>query len=123
MKKKDFITLLVTTIGLLTFGVGMSMALLPEWNMFKEGVIFGSIGFIILIAMFLVRRKWDGKSFKMNLKTLGIILYGLFACLVFGIGLSMAILKSEKMFIGIIIGIAGIGLLMGLIPLVKGFKD
>ena len=31
MKKKDFITLIMSTVGGILFALGMCMALLPEW--------------------------------------------------------------------------------------------
>ena len=32
MKKKDFITLMISTVGRIVFALGMCMALLPEWG-------------------------------------------------------------------------------------------
>ena len=32
MKKKDFITLIMSTVGGILFALGMCMALLPEWG-------------------------------------------------------------------------------------------
>ena len=32
MKKKDFVTLMMSVVGGILFALGMCMALLPEWN-------------------------------------------------------------------------------------------
>ena len=39
MKKKDFLFLLLTTVAGLMFALGMCMCLVPEWNLFKPGVV------------------------------------------------------------------------------------
>ena len=41
MKKSSFVALLMGTISGVLFALGMCMALLPEWDAFREGVIFG----------------------------------------------------------------------------------
>lgn len=44
MKKENFVTLVMSTIGGLIFALGMCMALLPEWDAFKPGFVMGIIG-------------------------------------------------------------------------------
>lgn len=61
MKKKDFITLILSTIGGILFALGLCMALLPEWNAMTPGIVIGIVGAVILLIMVLVRRKMDGK--------------------------------------------------------------
>jgi len=41
MKKSSFITLILGTVSGVLFALGMCMALLPEWDAFTEGIIFG----------------------------------------------------------------------------------
>ncbi len=36
MKRENFVTLVMSTIGGLIFALGMCMGLLPEWNAFKQ---------------------------------------------------------------------------------------
>ena len=43
MKKENFITLVMGTVGGLLFALGMCMALLPEWNAFRPGIVCGII--------------------------------------------------------------------------------
>lgn len=71
------------------------MALIPEWNAFKPGVIMGVIGAIVLIIMTIVWRKMEHKApIQVSGKTIGASL----------------------------IGIVGISVLLCLIPFIKGLK-
>ena len=123
MKKENFITLVLGTVGGLLFALGMCMALLPEWNAFTPGVICGAIGAVVLMVTVLVRRRMLGKEpVKISGKTVGIVLYAVFATLVFGAGMCMTMVWDGLLVWGIVIGIVGIVLLLGLIPLCKGLK-
>ena len=123
MKKENFITLVLGTVGGLLFALGMCMALLPEWDAFTPGVICGAIGTVVLLVMVLVRRRMLGKEpVKVSGKTVGIVLYAVFATLVFGTGMCMTMVWDGLLVWGIAIGIVGIVLLLGLIPLCKGLK-
>jgi hypothetical protein len=73
--------------------------------------------------MVLVRRRMLGKEpVCVSGKTVGIILYAVFATLVFGAGMCMTMVWDGLLIWGIVIGIVGIVLLLGLIPLCKGLK-
>lgn len=123
MKKENFVTLVMSTIGGLIFALGMCMALLPEWDAFKPGIVMGIIGAVILLAMVLVRRKMiEAPAIKVNGKTVGIVIYGIVGALVLGVGMCMAMVWEGLMIWGIIVGIIGIVLLLGLIPMIKGIK-
>ena len=123
MKKENFITLVIGTVGSLLFALGMCMALLPEWNAFTPGVICGAVGAAVLLVMVLIRRRMLGKEpVKISGKTVGIVLYAVFATLVFGAGMCMTMVWDGLLVWGIVIGIVGIVLLLGLIPLCKGLK-
>lgn len=116
MKKENFVTLMMSVIGGLIFGLGMCMALLPEWNAFTPGVVCGVIGAVILIAMIIVRRKMiNAAPIEINGKTIGTIIYGIFSTIVFGVGMCMTMVWSNLMIPGIVVGIVGIALLLGLI--------
>lgn len=122
MKKSDFITLVVGVVSGLLFSIGMCMCLLPEWNLFREGVVITAVGGIGLIALAIVLRVRSGKKCgKINWKLVGKIAYGVLASLVFGIGLSM-ILVWKLILPGIALGAVGICLLLGLIPMIVGLK-
>lgn len=122
MKKKDFVTLVMSTIGGILFALGMCMGLVPEWDAMKEGVVIGIIGAVVLLAMLLVRRKMDGKpAIVLNRKAIGTTLLGVLGAVVFGVGMCMTMIWS-MLVPGIIVGIVGIVLLLSLIPLIKGLK-
>ncbi len=122
MKKKDFITLIMSTVGGILFALGMCMALISEWNAFTPGIVVGVIGAVILLAMILVRRKMDGKpAFVFNGRAIGSTLLGVFGAIVLGVGMCM-VMVWNLMIPGVIVGIVGIVALLCLIPLVKGLK-
>lgn len=122
MKKKNFIALIMDTIGGLLFALGMCMCLLPEWNAFKQGVVVAVIGVVILIAMLLIHRKMSGKpAIKLNAKAIGTVIFGIIATIVLGVGMCM-VMVWNMMVQGILVGIVGILLLLCLIPICKGLK-
>lgn len=122
MKKKDFVTLILSTIGGILFALGMCMALLPEWRVFHQGVAVGAAGAVVLLAMLLVRRKMDGKpAIVWSARAVGITLLGVIGALVLGLGMCMTMLWN-LLVPGIIVGLAGIVLLLCLIPVVKGLE-
>lgn len=123
MKKENFITLVLGTISGLVFALGMCMCLLPEWNMFNTGIGFGFVGVIGLLATLVTYRKLAGKQpIKVSPKTIGKIIYGIFASLVFGAGMGLIMAFEGMLLIGMIVGIIGIVLLLFLIPMCLGFK-
>ena len=123
MKKENFISLILGTVGGLLFSLGMCMCLVAEWGLFSEGLIVGALGAAVLLAMLVIRRKMLGKSpIKLSKKTLGAIILGIVGTIVFGLGLCMIMVWDGLMVWGIAVGIAGIILLMCLIPLCVGLK-
>lgn len=122
MKKKNFVSMIMGTIGGILFAIGMCMGLLPQWNAFTQGVVMGCVGIVVLIAMFIVRRKMEGKpAIKLSGKAIGTVSFGVVGALVFGVGMCM-VMVWEMMIIGIIVGIIGIVALLALIPVVKGLQ-
>ena len=122
MKKKDFVTLILSTISGILFALGMCMALLPEWGVLNQGIVIGVVGVVILMAMLLVRRKMDGKpAIVLNARAIGITLLGVIGAIVLGVGMCMTMIWN-MMVLGIIVGIVGIMLLLCLIPVVKGLE-
>ncbi len=122
MKKKDFVTLIMSTVGGILFALGMCMALLPEWGAMIQGIVIGVIGAVVLLAMVFVRRKMDGKpAIVLNGKAIGTTLLGVVGAIVFGVGMCMTMIWN-MMISGIIVGIVGIVMLLCLIPVIKGLK-
>lgn len=74
------------------------MSMITEWNTFKEGIIVGIIGLIILISMFIIRRKMEGKPvLKLNIKTMKIVILGIVSSLILGIGMCMTMVWQGLM--------------------------
>lgn len=122
MQKKTFMSLVLGVLGGLLFGIGMCMCLLPEWDMFKPGVAVAAVGAVLLIVLFVALRIMSGKKAeKPNWKLIGKIAYGVVAALVLGVGMCL-IMEFQMMLPGIIVGIVGILLLLGLIPMFVGLK-
>ncbi|MBP3486826.1 MAG: hypothetical protein J6K53_00355 [Roseburia sp.] len=122
MKKSTFVSMILGTIGGILFALGMCMALIPEWNAFRPGVVMGTLGVIVLLIMVLVWRKMENKEpIRLSGKTIGATLIGIAGALLFGIGMCLTMVWSH-MVAGIAIGIAGIVVLLCLIPFIKGLK-
>lgn len=58
MQKKDFATLIMSTVGGILFALGMCMALVPEWGAMVPGIVIGAIGAAILLARSLFVGRW-----------------------------------------------------------------
>lgn len=124
MEKKNFITLILSVIGGMLFALGMCMCLLPEWGTFNQGIVLGVVGIVELIITWIVYRKLSGKQpIKLNIKIIGRVIYGIIAAIIFGVGMCMTMVFDGMMILGIIVGIAGIVLLLFLIPICGGLKD
>lgn len=122
MKKSNFVAMILGTIGGIFAAIGMCMCLLPEWNAFKPGVVMGCVGLVILLITAVVRRKMEKKApIRMSGKTIGTVLVSVAGALLLGVGMCMVMVWSN-LILGIVIGIAGIILLLTLIPLIKGLK-
>lgn len=122
MKKSSFIALIMGTVSGVLFALGMCMALLPEWNAFMEGVILGAVGIVLGAVTALIWCKMENKKLpKLNGKNIFRILYGVVAALILGVGMCMC-LVWEQIIWGTLVGLLGIVLLIGLIPMIKGIK-
>lgn len=123
MTKKNFAFLVLTVVGGLLFALGMCMCLLPEWNAFKPGVVVVALGALVLLAIALVRWIIAGKPMaKVNWNKVGKIAYCVAALLVLGTGMAMIMAFEDLLIPGIIVGIVGIVLGLGIIPVFKGLK-
>jgi len=123
MKKSSFIALVMGTAAGVLFALGMCMALLPEWNAFTQGIIFGIVGMILGIITFLIWFRMENKKLpKVNRKNLLRILYGILSVLVLGVGMCLC-LVWQKIVWGTLVGLLGIIMLIALIPMIKGIRD
>lgn len=123
MKKKNFVSMILGTIGGILFAIGMCMAMLTQWGAFNQGVVMGICGLLVLLVMVLVRRKMENKPMiQLSGKVIGCTLFGIIGALALGIGMSLTMVWNE-MVPGIVVGIIGIVLLLCLIPLCKGIVN
>lgn len=113
MKKENLQEIILGTIGGLVFAIGMCMSLIPEWNLFKVGIIVSIIGFIILLCIIPIYKKGKPKKEKKQTDW-GIVLtfvIGIVGSLIMGFGMSKIMVGSpEKMdlIIGMITGVVGL---------------
>ena len=54
--------MLLGTVSGVLFALGMCMALIPEWDSFRPGVVFGAAGVLLGVVTVLVWRGWRTSS-------------------------------------------------------------
>ena len=122
MKKSNFVAMILGTIGMVFFALGMCMALIEEWGMFRQGIVAGVVGLVILLITLLVWRRMEGKEpIKLSGKTVGTVVLAIFGALLLGVGMCFSMVFGKMVF-GVVIGLVGIVALLMLIPLTKGLK-
>lgn len=122
MKKSSFVAMVLGIISVLFFGLGMCMAMLPEWNAFTPGIVVGCVGLVFALITVIVWRKMEHKEpIRITGKAVLTVILGIVGALVLGVGMCMSMIWGS-MILGIVIGVAGIILLLCLIPLCKGLK-
>lgn len=122
MKKSSFVAMMLGTVSGVLFALGMCMALLPEWNAFKPGVVFGTVGIVLGLITLIVWRKMEHKApIKLNGRMFLLTVLGIVGALTLGVGMCFCMVW-ENIVLGTIIGLVGILLLLTLIPITKGIK-
>ncbi len=122
MKKSSFVAVMLGTVSGMLFALGMCMALIPEWDAFQPGVIFGCIGILLgLITLLIWRRMEHKEPIHISGKTVLTMIVGIIGALSLGVGMCFCMVWG-KMIEGIVIGLIGIIILLCLIPLTKGLK-
>ena len=122
MKKSSFVAMLMGTVSGVLFALGMCMALIPEWDAFQPGIVFGCVGLLLGLVTMITWRKMEHKApIQFSAKTILASVVGVIGALALGIGMCFCMVW-DKMIVGIIIGLAGIVVLFCLIPLTKGLK-
>lgn len=113
MKKETLLEIILGTIGGLIFAIGMCMCLVPEWNLFKAGVVVAIIGFIVLLCIIPVYRSNHPKKQHSPINW-GIVftwVIGIIGALVMGFGMSKVMVgdpSQTDLLIGIGTGIVGL---------------
>ena len=123
MKKSSFVAMVLGTVSVVLFALGMCMATIPEWNAFRPGIIFGCVGLVLGLITLIIWRKMEHKQpIRMNGKTVLTVIVGAVGALALGVGMCFSMVWG-KLVMGIVIGLLGIVVLLCLIPLTKGIKD
>lgn len=123
MKKSSFVALVLGTVSGVLFALGMCMALIPEWDAFQPGIIFGCVGFVLgLITLIVWRRMEHKEPVRFSTKTVLTVIVGVVGALALGVGMCFSMVWG-KMVMGIAIGLVGIVVLLCLIPLTKGIRE
>ena len=122
MKKSSFVAMVMGTVSGVLFALGMCMALIEEWNAFKPGIVFGSVGLLLGLITLLVWRKMEHKApIRISGKAVLTVLLGIIGALTLGVGMCFSMVWG-KIVMGVLIGIVGIVVLLCLIPITKGIK-
>lgn len=122
MKKSSFVAMLMGTVSVVLFALGMCMALIPEWGAFRPGIVSGCVGLLLGLTTVIVWRKMEHKvPIRFSAKTVFAAVVGVVGALALGIGMCFCMVWG-KMVLGIVIGLIGIVVLLCLIPLTKGLQ-
>ena len=123
MKKSSFTALVLGTVSGVLFALGMCMAMIPEWGAFQPGIIFGCVGLVLGLVALLVWRRMERKELiRVSGKTVLTVFVGVVGALALGIGMCFTMVWG-RLVTGIVVGIAGIVILLSLIPLTKGIRE
>ena len=123
MKKSSFTALVLGTVSGVLFALGMCMAMIPEWGAFQPGIIFGCVGLVLGLVTLLVWRRMEHKEpIRVSGKTVLTVFVGVVGALALGIGMCFTMVWG-RLVTGIVVGIAGIVILLSLIPLTKGIRE
>ena len=113
MKKETLLEIILGTMGGLVFAIGLTMCLIPEWDLFKVGVVVAILGFIILLCIIPVYRSNHPKKehSPINFGILATWIIGIVGALVMGFGMSKVMVQDPSktdLLIGIVTGIIGL---------------
>ena len=123
MKKSSFTALVLGTVSGVLFALGMCMAMIPEWGAFQPGIISCCVGLVLGLVTLLVWRRMERKELiRVSGKTVLTVFVGVVGALALGIGMCSTMVWG-RLVTGIVVGIAGIVILLSLIPLTKGIRE
>lgn len=123
MKKSSFVAMVLGTVSIVLFALGMCMALIPEWSAFKPGIAFCCVGLFLGLVTLIVWRKMEHKQpIHITGKAVLTAVVSMVGALALGVGMCFSMVWG-KMITGVVIGLIGIVILLCLIPLTKGIKD
>ena len=122
MKKSSFIAMMLGTVSGVLFALGMCMALLPKWNAFRPGIVFGTAGIVLGLVTLIIWRKMEHKApIRFNGRLTALTALGIAGALTLGVGMCFCMVW-ENIIVGTVIGLVGILLLLTLVPITRGIK-
>lgn len=122
MKKSSYAALVLGIISGVMFALGMCMALVEDWRSMTQGIVVGATGIVLALVTVFIWRKMEHKDpIKLSGKTVLTIFVALVGSVVFGVGMCLCLVWTNYIA-GIVTGLAGMVILLGLIPLKKGLK-
>ena len=131
MKKETLLEIILGTVGGLIFAIGMCMCLIPEWNLFKAGVITTVIGFLILLCIIQIYRKEHPRKPHGPINWELVITFGvgIVGSLLMGFGMSKIMVGTPEkadMIVGLVTGVVGLLICVLNYPIyayIKGSKE
>ena len=88
MKKSSFVAMVLGTVSLMLFALGMCMALIPEWDAFKPGIVFGCLGLVLLLMTLIIWRRMEHKHpIHISMKLVVTVIIGVIGALTLGVGM------------------------------------
>lgn len=128
MKKETLLEIILGTIGGLLFAIGMCMCLIPEWELFKIGVVVAIIGFIILLCIIPIYRSNHPKKAHSSINWGIVIVWfiGVIGALVMGFGMSKIMVgnpTTTDMIAGMLTGVVGLLVCVLNYPIYSYIKD
>lgn len=122
MKKSNFAAMILGTVSGVLFALGMCMTLLSQWDAFRPGVILGCIGLCLgFVTVWIWRRMEHKAPLRITGKRIAAVITGATGALALGAGICFSMVWNQ-MVCGIVVGLMGLLILLGLIPLVKGLR-
>lgn len=120
MKKSNFVALVLGTISSAFFALGMCMTMLPAWNAFTPGIVFGCLGIVCALITVIIWRRMERKApIKITGKIVFTVIISILGALALGVGMCLTMVWGN-LVPGILVGFVGIMLLFALIPICKG---
>lgn len=131
MKKETLLQIILGTVGGLIFAIGMCMCLIPEWNLFKAGVVTAIIGFLILLCIIPIYRKNHPRKphGPINWGLVATWTVGVVGSLIMGFGMSKIMVGNAgqaDMIVGLVTGVVGLLICVLNYPIyayIKGNKE
>ena len=114
--------MMLGTVSGVLFALGMCMVLIPAWDAFVPGLVCGTAGLSLgLVTLLTWRRMTHRKRLHPSARSALIALDGIAGALLLGVGMCCCMVWAQ-LVPGVLLGVAGILLLLGLIPLIRGLR-